>query len=50
MVNKEPKKPYEGAFVEILLLEKKDVITTSDLFNESGNPGDSSSSGSWTQS
>ena len=48
MVKKEPNHSYESAVVEILSYGKTDIITTSDLFEESGNPGGSTSSGSWT--
>ena len=48
MVNKEIKKTYDSAFVEIIPFNNNDVIVTSDLFEESGNPSGSTSSGSWT--
>ena len=48
MVKKESKKPYDGVAVEIILYEKNDIIITSDLFGENGNPGGSTSDGSWT--
>ena len=48
MVNKENKKTYDSAFVEIIPFNNSDVIVTSDLFEESGNPSGSTSSGSWT--
>ena len=48
MKEKQTKLPYDAAWVEVLLLNKADVITTSDLFTETETPGDSSSSSGWT--
>ena len=48
MVKKKEKKSYEGVVIEILHLSKIDIVTASDLFTDSENPGSSSSSGSWT--
>ena len=48
MANRELKKPYDAAIVEIVALNATDIVTASDLFTESETPGNSSSSGSWT--
>ena len=48
MKEKGTKLCYDAATVEILLLNKVDIITASDLFTESEAPGDSSSSNGWT--
>ena len=48
MKEKGTKLRYDVATLEILLLNKVDIITASDLFTESENPGDSSTSNGWT--
>ena len=42
------KEPYSNVKIEIFGFSSGDIVTASDLFTDSNNPGDSTSSGSWT--
>ena len=48
MVRKEKKIVYTDVKIEVLSFEANDIVTASDLFTDSNNPGGSTSSGSWT--
>ena len=48
MLREESKKVYSLAQIEVLNLQQCDIVCASDLFTDSENKGDNTSSGSWT--
>jgi hypothetical protein len=48
MIKETKKEPYSNVKIEIFGFSSGDIVTASDLFTDSNNPGDSTSSGSWT--